>query len=61
MKDLGYGEDYKYAHDFANNFVPQEFLPDEIVGTSFFQAGSSNREKDIEKTIKNLWGDKYEG
>ncbi len=59
MKDLGYGKEYKYSHDYANNFVQQEFMPEEIAGTSFFDAGSSNREKDIEKTIKNLWGDKY--
>lgn len=59
MKDLGYGEEYKYSHDYANNFVQQEFLPDEISGTNFFEAGSSAREKEIEKTIKNLWGEKY--
>jgi len=59
MKDLGYGEDYKYSHDGANNFVVQEFFPEELKGTSFYKSGSSNREKDIEATIKNLWGDKY--
>jgi putative ATPase len=60
MKDLGYGENYKYSHDGANNFIAQEFFPEELSGTKFFKAGSSNREQDIEKTIKNLWGDKYE-
>ncbi|MEO9533108.1 MAG: replication-associated recombination protein A [Crocinitomicaceae bacterium] len=59
MKDLGYGENYKYSHDGANNFVAQEFFPEELKGTSFYNAGSSNREKDIAATIKNLWGDKY--
>jgi putative ATPase len=59
MKDLGYGEDYKYSHDGANNFVAQEFFPEELKGTTFYTSGSSNREKDIEATIKNLWGDKY--
>lgn len=59
MKDLGYGVEYKYSHDYSNNFIQQEFLPEEIKGTRFFEAGSSNREQDIEKTIKNLWGDKY--
>jgi putative ATPase len=59
MKDLGYGENYKYSHEGANNFVAQEFFPEELSGTSFYQSGSSNREKDIEATIKNLWGDKY--
>ncbi len=59
MKDLGYGEDYKYSHNYSNNFVDQEFFPEELSGTNFYEAGSSNREKDIEKTIMNLWGDKY--
>jgi putative ATPase len=59
MKDLGYGEDYKYAHNYANNFVDQEFLPDELRGTNFFEAGSSAREQEIKKMISNLWGDKY--
>ncbi len=59
MKDLGYGEDYKYAHNYTNNFVDQEFLPDELSGTNFFEAGSSAREQEIKKTISNLWGDKY--
>lgn len=59
MKDLGYGEDYKYAHNYANNFVNQEFLPDELSGTNFFEAGSSAREQEIKKMISNLWGDKY--
>lgn len=59
MKDLGYGEDYKYAHNYANNFVNQEFLPNELSGTNFFEAGSSAREQEIKKMISILWGDKY--
>jgi len=59
MKDLGYGEDYKYSHNYASNFVQQEFMPSEIVGKNFFEAGSSSKEKEIAQTIKNLWGDKY--
>lgn len=59
MKDLGYGEEYKYSHNYEQNFVNQEYLPDEIKGTKFFEAGSSQKERDIEKVIKNLWGDKY--
>lgn len=59
MKDLGYGEEYQYSHDGANNFVDQEFFPEELTGTKFYQAGSSNREKEIEQTINNLWGKKY--
>ncbi len=59
MKDLGYGEDYKYAHDYQNNFVEQEFLPDELSGTSFYIPGSNQREKTIDEFIKNRWKDKY--
>ncbi len=59
MKDLGYGEDYKYSHNYASNFIQQEFMPSEIVGKNFFEAGSSSKEKEIAQTIKNLWGDKY--
>ena len=59
MKDMGYGKGYKYSHNGENNFEVQEFMPKEIKGTSFYQAGSSQREQAIETTIKNLWGDKY--
>jgi len=60
MKEMGYGKNYKYSHDGENNFEAQEFLPKEISGSNFFNAGGSKREKDIEATIKNLWGNKYE-
>ena len=59
MKDLGYGDNYKYSHDHPNNFVQQEFMPDEISGTNLFEPGSSKREQDIAQTIKNLWKGKY--
>jgi len=59
MKELGYGKDYLYSHDFPGNFVPQEFLPDEVKGTQFFQAGSSKKEQEIQEIIHQLWGPKY--
>jgi putative ATPase len=59
MKNMGYGKGYKYSHNGANNFIAQEFLPNEISGKNFYNSGSSQREKEIEQTIKNLWGDKY--
>jgi len=59
MENLGYGNDYKYSHDGRNNFVDQEFLPKDISGTNFYEAGGSKREQEIEQTIKNLWGNKY--
>jgi len=60
MKQLGYGENYLYSHDFPGNFAEQEFLPTEISGTNFFQAGSSSKEQEIAQTISNLWKNKYE-
>lgn len=59
MKDLGYGKGYKYSHDFPGNFVQQEFLPEEISGLNFFQAGSHAREKEVEENLRRLWGNKY--
>ncbi len=59
MKELDYGKEYMYSHDFLGNFVQQDFLPKEIEGTQFFNAGSSKKEQEIETNINNLWGDKY--
>lgn len=59
MKDLGYGADYKYAHDFQHNFVEEEFLPSSIAGTTFYSPGENAREKAIKEFLKNRWKDKY--
>ena len=59
MKELGYGDTYKYSHDFEGNFADQEFLPDDIKGSSFYKAGSSSKEKDIEENQNRLWKNKY--
>ena len=59
MKELGYGDAYKYSHDFEGNFADQEFLPDDIKGSSFYKAGSSSKEKDIEEHQNRLWKNKY--
>ncbi len=55
MKDLGYSEGYKYAHDYEGNFADLEFLPEEISGTKIFDPGNNRREEDIRRTIKNNW------
>jgi len=60
MKDLGYGEDYKYSHDYANNFIASEFLPEEIKATSFYKPGNNSREKAIKEFLQNRWKEKYE-
>jgi putative ATPase len=59
LKELGYGEKYKYSHDFDGNFIAQEFLPEEIKGSTFFEAGSSPKEQAIEKNQSKLWSNKY--
>ncbi len=60
MKDLGYGKEYKYAHDYQNNFVEEEFLPDSIKGTSFYKPGNNQRENALKEFLKNRWKSKYE-
>jgi putative ATPase len=59
MKELGYGEEYKYSHDYTNNFTEQEFLPDEIVNTPFYDPGNNSRENGTREFLKNRWKGKY--
>jgi putative ATPase len=59
MKELGYGDDYKYAHDFDNNFAEQEFLPDEIQNTIFYDPGNNSRENGTREFLRNRWKGKY--
>ena len=59
MKDLGYGDEYLYAHDFQNNFVAQEFLPEDIQETKFYDPGANSRENGTREFLKNRWKDKY--
>ena len=59
MKDLDYGKNYKYAHDYDDNFVNQEFLPDEISGTILYEPGKNQRENQFREVLRNRWKDKY--
>tara|TARA_R110000868_G_scaffold3388_11_gene21942 strand:- start:5019 stop:6296 length:1278 start_codon:yes stop_codon:yes gene_type:complete len=59
MKQLGYGDNYKYAHNYENNFVNQEFMPDEIKGTKLYDPGNNPREKAYLDFLKQRWKDKY--
>jgi putative ATPase len=59
MKELGYGEEYKYSHDYANNFAEQEFLPDAIKETVLYNPGQNSRENSNREFLKNRWKDKY--
>ena len=59
MKDLNYGNGYKYSHDYANNFINQEFLPDELIGTKLFDPANNSREAHMREFLKTRWKDKY--
>ena len=55
MKELGYAKDYRYAHAFEGNFVDQEFLPDSLKGSKFYEPGQNARENEIRKRLQQLW------
>lgn len=59
MKELGYGEEYKYSHEYANNFAEQEFLPDAISNTPIYVPGNNSRENTTREFLKNRWKNKY--
>ncbi len=59
MKDLGYGKDYAYSHDYAQNFSAQEYLPEKLSGTRFYDPGQNPREDELRRYLKNLWKAKY--
>src|SRR5215216_2199953 len=60
MKRMGYGKNYKYAHDYEKNFTEQEFLPDKISGTAFYEPGKNPREEELRKFLRTLWKTKYD-
>ncbi|TQD34818.1 replication-associated recombination protein A [Haloflavibacter putidus] len=59
MKDIGYGKDYKYAHNYEQNFTEAEFLPKEISNSVFYEPGNNKRENAIREFLKNRWKNKY--
>ena len=59
MKDLGYHKGYKYAHDYDNNFVEQDFLPEKIKDKIFYQPSDNAREHEILARLSALWKNKY--
>ena len=59
MKDLGYKDGYKYAHDYEGNFVELEFLPQEISGTKLYQPQNNPREREMQNSLRNKWKEKY--
>jgi putative ATPase len=59
MKNMGYGRNYKYAHNYGDSFIEQEFLPDKIQGTTFYEPGKNPREEELRKFLKARWKEKY--
>ena len=59
MKNMDYGKGYKYAHSFEGNFANQEYLPENIKNTKFYDPGNNARENELRKYLKEKWGNKY--
>lgn len=59
MKEEGYGEGYKYSHDYEHNFVAQEYMPEELKGTKLYDPGNNARENELRKRLQIYWGEKY--
>jgi putative ATPase len=59
MKDLDYGKGYKYSHAYEGNFSEQEYLPEKLSGTKFYEPGNNAREEELRKFLRSLWKDKY--
>lgn len=59
MKEIGYGDGYKYSHGYEGNFEAQEYLPDDIKGTKFYEPGRNAKEESFRKFLKDKWKDKY--
>jgi putative ATPase len=59
MKELGYGADYLYPHNFENNFIEQEYLPEQVSGTKFYDPSANKREHEIRLFLQSRWKGKY--
>ena len=59
MKDMSYGKDYQYSHLGEGNFIEQEYLPEKIAGTKFYDPGNNARENELRKFLKERWKGKY--
>ena len=58
MKELNYGKEYQYAHDFPNHFVAQQYMPDALQGTKLWKSQPNPSEAKMSELMKKLWGDK---
>jgi putative ATPase len=59
MKEIGYGKEYKYSHDYPGNFAPQEYMPEELSGHKFYEPQQNAREQQMRERLRQLWKEKY--
>ncbi|MEZ4904805.1 MAG: replication-associated recombination protein A [Spirosomataceae bacterium] len=59
MKEIGYGKNYQYAHNYEGNFTPSDYLPEELKGTKIYEPGHNARENEIRRQLQQWWGDWY--
>jgi putative ATPase len=59
MKEINYGEGYEYAHNYENNFVDLEFMPDSLKNVRLYEPGNNAREQELRKFLKDRWKGKY--
>lgn len=59
MKEMDYGKNYQYAHQFDGNFIEQQYLPDKLEGKRIYDPQQNSREEEIRKFLKNRWKEKY--
>jgi putative ATPase len=59
MKELGYGEEYKYSHSGEGNFINQEFLPENLAGKTYYEPGNNQKEFALREWLRKLWKGKY--
>jgi putative ATPase len=60
MKEIGYGKNYKYSHEYAGNFAQQNFLPEELKGKKIYEPGNNARENEIRRSLQTWWKEWYE-
>ncbi|MBW4834549.1 replication-associated recombination protein A [Prevotella nanceiensis] len=59
MKEVGYGDGYKYSHDYPNNFVEQQYIPDALLGMRLWKAQHSSNEEKLYQQMVKCWGDRF--
>ena len=59
MEKMGYGKDYKYAHNYEGHFVKQQYLPDALKGARFYCPQSNAQEDRLKAHLQSLWGDRF--